>query len=467
LSRAAVAGGKVVAVDSLAAEHGVVPGMGLASAWGLAPTLAVVECSPAAEARALEGLACWAGNFTPQVCLDPPAGLLLEIGGCLRLFGGLDILLEKACRGVAAQGYTLAAACAPTPLAARWLASGAPAMEPGMAMGQPENAQAHPGTGRGAETPAAGRSSGSASGRSSLPVGNEALPLGQDWQFQARAVPVCTTLAELAAFLAPLSLDCLELGASIRGRLENFGARYLDELLALPRAGLSRRLGPDLALDLARALGEVPDPRPRFPFPETFRQGLELPARVEDASALLFAARRLLEGLQGWLAARSAGVSRCTLALEHEGRPPTTLVLGFAGQTRDGARLERVLRERLGNLALAAPVQALTLSADEVDDLPGEDRLLPGQAEEGSADPDRVAVVVERLRARLGPDKVYGLATVADHRPERATRKCAPDTLFGPAMSTHQKECASDSWPGQGPRSRLMNTRAGSGMLAP
>lgn len=432
----------MVAVDGAATALGVAPGMGLASAWGLAPALAVVERSLAAEARALEGLACWAGNFTPQVCLDPPAGLLLEIGGCLRLFGGLDVLLEQACRGLAEQGYALAAACAPTPLAARWLANGAPVMEPGRAL-------EHPDPGRGAEIPATGSFSG---GSFNSPVGNEAPPSGEGWQRQARSIPVCTALAELTEFLGPLSLDCLELAASIRSRLENFGTRGLDDLLALPRAGLSRRLGPELALDLSRALGEVPDPRPRFPFPETFRQGLELPARVEDASALLFAARRLLEGLQGWLAARSAGVARCTLALEHEGRPPTALVLGFAGQTRDGTRLERVLRERLGNLSLAAPVQALTLSADEVGDLPGEDRLLSGQTEEGGADPERVAVVVERLRARLGPDKVYGLAAVADHRPERATRRCPPDKLFGQAMSVSQTECSSHRGVGQGPR---------------
>ncbi|HJW03613.1 MAG TPA: DNA polymerase Y family protein [Azospira sp.] len=444
--RAAVAGGKVAAVDGAAAALGVAPGMGLASAWGLAPTLAVVERSPVAEARALEGLACWAGNFTPQVCLDPPAGLLLEIGGCLRLFGGLDVLLEQACRGLAEQGYALAAACAPTPLAARWLANGAPVMEPG---GPPE----HSDPGRGTGTPATGSFSGCSF---NSPVGNEAPPSSQGGQLQARSIPVCTELAELSEFLGPLSLDCLELAASIRSRLENFGTRRLDDLLALPRAGLSRRLGPELALDLSRALGEVPDPRPRFPFPETFRQGLELPARVEDASTLLFAARRLLEGLQGWLAARSAGVARCTLALDHEGRAPTALVLGFAGQTRDGTRLERVLRERLGNLSLAAPVQALTLTADEVGDLPGEDRLLPGQAEEGGADPERVAVVVERLRARLGPDKVYGLAAVADHRPERATRKCTLectlDKLLGPAMAESKAGSVSAVMPGQGPR---------------
>lgn len=38
-------------------------------------------------------LACWAGNFTPRVRIAEGA-LLLEVGGCLRLFGGLDVLRQ-------------------------------------------------------------------------------------------------------------------------------------------------------------------------------------------------------------------------------------------------------------------------------------------------------------------------------------------------------------------------------------
>lgn len=413
-----------MAANGAARQLGVAPGMGLASAWGLAPELKVTERDGAAETRALAGLACWGGNFTPQVSLDPPAGLLLEIGGCLRLFGGLPALLQQAVDGALAQGYSLAAACAPTPLAARWLANGAPWLEPAAAGAQS------------ADEPLLAEAGG---------------PL-----------PVCADPVRLGAALAPLALDCLELPRAQQQRLENFGVDCLGDLLALPRAGLNRRLGLQLAADLARALGEVPDPRPRFPFPDTFRQGLELPARVDDAPALNFAARRLLQQLQGWLASRGAGVGRCTLELQHEkyagstrrGLPPTRLVLGFAGLTRDGERLQRVLSERLGRLALAAPVDALTLIADQVEELPGSDRQLPGQAppEEEGTDPARTAVALERIKARLGEDKVYSLAAVPDHRPEQATRRCAPNLDLQGIMARAQDSRHSQAMAGQGPR---------------
>lgn len=490
LPRAVVARGRVVAADGLARTLGVGPGMGQSSAWGLAPRLAVQERDGAEEARALDALACWAGRFTPQVSLDGPAGLVLEIGGCLRLFGGLDALLARACGGVLAQGYALCAACAPTPLVARWLANGAPWLEPEDwpgrwdagagtgAAGQPGAAPsfspelrarklalagptptptASPSPSQAQPQPQPQGGAMTASGASTLPWLPDEAPeaLSADPDFLAclaRAVPRCDGGAALAALLAPLSLECLDLEAGVCRRLANFGMTTLGGLLGLPRAGLSRRFGPSLAGDLARALGEVPDPRARFPFPEHFRQFLELPARVEQAGALLFAARRLLESLQGWLAVRGAGVSRCTLTLEHEYRAPTDLVLGFAGLTRDGARLTRVLGERLGQLTLAAPVRALVLQADEVGELAGEEGVLPGQSGPGEGDPARVAVVLERLRARLGEDKVYGLTTVADYRPERASRKCPPDGLLATRPGEEGPGRSSAAPPPPGPR---------------
>ncbi len=439
-----------------------------------------------AEARSLDALACWAGRFTPQVSLDGPAGLVLEIGGCLRLFGGLAPLLARACGGVLAQGYALSAACAPTPLAARWLANGAPWLEPEAwpgcraagagpgAAGQPDPAPPFSPAPRAGKLFSAGATHApspspsqaqaqaqtaviTASGAPSLPWLPDEAPeaLSADPDFQAclaRAVPCWGGGGDLPAALAPLPLDCLDLEAGACRRLVNFGISTLGGLLGLPRAGLSRRFGPALAGELARALGEVPDPRARFPFPESFRQSLELPARVEQAGALLFAARRLLESLQGWLAVRGAGVSRCTLILEHEYRAPTPLVLGFAGHTRDGARLTRVLGERLGQLTLAAPVQALVLQADEVGELAGEEGTLPGQSGPGEGDPARVAVVLERLRARLGEDKVYGLTTVADYRPERASRKCPPDGLLSSRPGEGGEARPSAAPPPPGPR---------------
>lgn len=338
--------------------------MRLADAWALLPGLTVLERSAEREQRQLEALACWSGQFTSEVSLAPPAALLLEVAGSLRLFGGLDALCAQVEAGCAAQGHAVSAAVAPTPLAALWLA--------------------------------------------------EECPGGR-----------CLSPAALPEKVAGLSLAVLDLTPAQAGRAGGFGVRVLGDLLRLPRAGLARRLGAGAVLALARGLGEVADPRPRFVFPETFAEHLELPARVHDAERLLFAAQRLLRVCCGWLAARAAGVRELLLEMEHEvhdRQQASVLELRFAAPTRDGERIARVLREHLGKRTLAAPVIALRLLAARVEALPGRECSLFGDAAGGEG----VAMLVERLQARLGSDAVQGLAAQPAHRPECASQPVLP-----------------------------------------
>jgi protein ImuB len=174
---------------------------------------------------------------------------------------------------------------------------------------------------------------------------------------------------------------------------------------------------------LMRAYGEAPDLRPDFVFPQCFEQTIELPVPVENAPALLFAARRLTAALAGWLTAQQAGLRECRLDLVHR-QGATALSLRFADTTRDGSRFERVLRERLDRLRLTAPVETLRLVAGIIEVLPGRSG---GLFDQGTVQ-ESMAALIERLRARLGEERIFGLARVADHRPECATRHVFPGT---------------------------------------
>lgn len=335
--------------------------MGLAAARAIAPQLSVAARDPAREMAALEALACGCGRFTPRLTLLPPAALLLEIGGCLRLFGGVENILSAAGAAIAAQGFGVHSAVAPTPQGALWLAQ-------------------------------AGR---------------------------AEPALVCRDTSALAAALDALPLAPLDLPPQTKELLAGFGVRCLGDARRLPQASLAKRIGAAGVLAMARAYGEVPDPRRDFVFPERFAQAIELPAPVDNAAALLFAARRLTTALAGWLTARQAGIQFCRLRLEHRAAPATDVELRFAAITRDGARFERVLRERLERLALVAPVEKLHLEVSVVAALPGASAALFESTGGGAAG---MAVLIERLRARLGEEPVHGLACVADHRPECATQ---------------------------------------------
>ena len=353
--------GRVAACDSVAAAAGVQPGQRLSTALGLAPGLQVSERDGPREVAALEHLACWAGHFTPQVSLAPPATLLLEIGGCLRLFGGADALVTQALAGAREQGYVPAWAVAPTPLGATWLA----------------------------------------------------------WQGLARVI---NDAATLHAALASLPCDLPAWPAEAQARLHSFGLATLGDVRRLPGAAARRRLGEAVMAELARAWGEAPDLRPFFRFPERFAQSLELPARVEHAEALAFAAQRLLAALAGWLRHRQLAVRACRLLLTHDDAPSTALPLQLAEPTADGDRLLRLLREHLARLALPAPVETLTLAADDVEPVAPASRDLFDRPAAGEGAP----ACLERLRARLGEAAVHGIAACPDHRPEAASQPRPP-----------------------------------------
>ena len=202
----------------------------------------------------------------------------------------------------------------------------------------------------------------------------------------------------------------------------SIGVATLGELMALPRAGLAQRCGEHVTRALNEALGVVPEARAFFAPPPRFCAELELPAEVTHAEALLFGARRLLLQLAGLLAARHEGVRSFVLQLRQRARR-TDIEVRLASPSRDAARLAELLREHLSHVSLNDPVEALALEAVDFAPLPGASRGMFGDA---PGDAEGWARLLERLRARLGHDAVFGLAAQPDHRPEHAWRRIEP-----------------------------------------
>src|SRR5574340_358873 len=89
---------------------------------------ATAEADTTVDADALAEIATLALAFSPQVSVAPPAAVLVEISGSVRLFGGLTRLVERLTREVKARDDSLQTAIAPVPAAAALLARAADAM---------------------------------------------------------------------------------------------------------------------------------------------------------------------------------------------------------------------------------------------------------------------------------------------------------------------------------------------------
>lgn len=347
----------VVAANAMAKRRGIVTGLSIAAALALDPEIAIQLRDERAEAAALKSIALWAGQWTSTISIEPPAIVLLEISGCLNYFEGLPKLLARVDAGLAELGFSGVIATAPTALAASLLAQAG----------------------------------------------------------QAIAIEQAT---DLEPRLTALPIALLDSARAVLDTLTGIGVHTIADVLALPRDGVARRFGQRLLDDIDRARGLQPDPRPLFVPPERYHGQLELPVPVAEAEALLFAAKRLVVELAGFLQGRGAGVTRLRCDLIHEDAPPTAIVLGLAA-TRKVEHIVNVLRERLAREELPDRVEAIRLVSEEIAPLPGQDgELFAGAHHHGESG----AQWIERVRARLGDDSVRELCLNADHRPEHAWR---------------------------------------------
>ena len=331
--------------------------------------------------RELERLALEAWRYTPRVSLEPPDGVLLEVQGSLHLFAGaagLGHTLLEDCRRL---GVPAALAFAPTPLAALALARA----------GKP------------------------------LAVLDPAQLVGQ---------------------LAPLPLATLRWPEKIRARLANSGVRTIGAALRLPRAGFARRFGNTQLAMLDALTGRAPDLRRAFHAPARFRRRCELTCELEHHAAIETTLAPLFAELGTFLTARQYGVVGLECLLTHRHSPPTRCALRLATAVADVQRLSGLFGERLRALALPEPVRGCELRADELVPFRPECPHLWQAGEHGGGVVSEASGLIERLRARLGEDAIYGLTLLEGHRPEKAWSKTTPPAAAGVRLAARQDAAA-------------------------
>lgn len=320
-----------------------------------------LPCDESRRTEATSGLATWCLQFTPRVAvieaLSASPAVVMEVEASTRLFGGKRRLVERV-REESPDLGVRQLSWAPTSLAAVAIAR-------------------------------AGRSNGFAK------------PLDQ--------------------LLDALPLETLTAVAAHQATLARLGCQTLGQVRGLPRGGLSRRFDGELLSALDQAYGLRPEAHTWIELAETFSAKLELMARVELAPALLFGARRLMLQMSGWLAARHCGVNAFTLRWCHDAMRSRAageggeMTVSTAQPTRDIEHLTRLLAEHLAKIRLLAPVGDLELLAVEVHSLQEKSQTLfpePQQAGES------LALVLERIAARLGPQRVLRPVVTEDHRIE-------------------------------------------------
>ncbi|TDK26201.1 DNA polymerase Y family protein [Luteimonas aestuarii] len=352
---------ELVAVNRAAGEAGLRPGQRLVAAQAICPRFTAMDHDPALDAHWQRFLAAWAYRYSSQVWAGWPGAVLLEVKGSFSIMGPWPQLQAQLREDLTALGFRHRIAMAPTALGARVLAG------------------------------------------------------AQDGLAVTTAEQLRHTLARV-----PVRKACLPGDAG--QRLAGMGVRHLRQVFALPRDALRRRFGIEVLETVDRMLGDAPELLECYQPPDVFDVRVELSYEVENHMALLFPVRRLTGDLAAYLAGRDGGVLHFKLLLEHDDHPATEVEVGLLAAERDPAMLFELTRGRLERTSIPKAIIALRLVAR---DLPA---FVPGGRDLFD---ERPAAAVpweqlrERLRARLGPDAVYQIASDSDPRPERAWQRAS------------------------------------------
>lgn len=347
------------AVNDVALKHGLHVGQSVEVARVLCPPVECLDTDPDAVQRSHDFLAAWAYRYSSLVSQDFDGALLLEVEASFTLFGGWRGLRAQLRTDLEVLGFRHHLVLAPNPHAAFVLS-----------LTHEDLAVRDPGVLRQALT--------------QLPVTH-------------------------AGWDAPIAQG-----------LRRMGLRALGQVMALPRRALATRIGVEGIAHLERLLGNQLEPLTYYQPPTAFDQRIDLSFNTASQQALLFPLRRLVGDLSAFLRARDGSVQRFEVELQHEHRASTVVPIGLLSPEREAAQLFEVTRDRLERAALPAEVSALRVHAT---DLPA---FVPMRRDLFAARPQQTMPweqVRERLRARLGPEAVHGLATYADHRPEHAWQR--------------------------------------------
>jgi protein ImuB len=357
----------VRAASQPARAMGVETGMTLTAAYALCPGLETEQRDHTAEQACLTDLADGAMQYSSMVSLEPQA-LLLETGASLKLFGGLQALWARVEDDLRQQPYGVDMAVAPTPQAALLLA------RCGM---------------------------------------------------QARI----TESAALRAELGKLPLAVLPVTQKQANLLGKMGLRKLHDLWRLPRAGLIKRLGLDFIDYLDRLLGDKPEVRLPHKSAPHFSASWPFPQETENLTFILHGIEQLLPRLVNFMRLRELALNRLQLIFYHPEKETSRLELGTRQLCRDETHLSTLIRERLNQERLSAPVLELALVAAEFHPavIHNQSLFAPGDEQDTAWQQ-----VLDQLQTRLGEAAVCHLQLPDEHRPERAW-------AYGPAQHAEPK----------------------------
>ena len=352
----------ITAVSALAQEEGIQPGMTVADARVLYPSLEVFDDQPGRNDQLLHALALWCIRYTPFTAVQAPDSLLLDISGCAHLWGGERPYLKEIVTRLRSKGYDTRGAIADTAGAAWAIAR------------------------YGRETPLIG-------------VGE-----------QTRA-------------LLSLPPDALRLDAPTLARLQKLGLYRVGDIAGMPRPALRRRFGDGLLLRIDQAFGTAEEFLEAVQPVEPYQERLPCLEPILTATGIQIALERLLKALCERLQREGKGLRTATLKGYRMDGKVIQVSIGTHRASNNEKHLFHLFTEKIPTLEPGEGIELFTLDAPKVEDAtPGQKALWTGACD---LDDPRLAELADRVTNKLGTIPIHRYLPDEHYWPERSIKAAA------------------------------------------
>ena len=410
-------GPEVVATSRAGRDLGIDPGVPVAEARAMAGITSIgggVQFQihdPWADKAALKSLSHWCQQFSPVFGIDDtdqPDSILLDLSGCVHLFGSEQQLGEQVVRSFAKRGYIVQVAIADT-ISAAWAVAryGDSVVNRRIDVLDQQLAERSQPVGFRNSQPAPG--SGSSPG--SLRIFDEDDTTA-DFVFVVSAN--CSMMS-----MDPLPLAALRIDSRSIATLHQLGIHTVRQLRSLPRQDLPSRFGDDIIKRIEQALGRRTEMfEPEQP-PEPIEAEWKDDYPIGDRRTIEFVLTQLVDHIAETLQQRHAGARELLCRLDQELGNPVRFSVGLLRPENRNEHLQELVSMKLDAIALPPEVNRIRIRAVTTALQVAKQKSLFSLDEEADESIE-FSLLINRLSNRLGTDKVLRAELVADIQPEKA-----------------------------------------------
>ena len=332
-----------------AEREGLYFGQLLTDAQILCPNLITREGDSFAENFFLETLQRWAGKFSPLVSIESQTALVLDITGCINLFGGERNLLNKIEQDCINMKLTIKLGLADT-IGAAWA----------LARYETSTNLMHR-TGDSIDQEA--RATRSRSYKRNLENSLHLRPVNNVISSNIRIAPPGQTKTSLNF----LPISALRLSKKENSELSHLGISIIKDLEILPRGSIERRFGFNILKRLDQAIGRQPEPiSPSVPNIH-FGVRITFPEPIGLEEDIMVAIKRLLSSLEKKLTQNGSGIKRLKLQFYLCDHTIKSLEIGFAQATSNMKNIISLLKLKLEKINLIFEIDCIRIYANEIE----------------------------------------------------------------------------------------------------